>query len=135
MDGYETLVILWDFVKFYDTMKYDVLLEECDANRYGRRRTALALQVHAAPRRLKMGTAISKGIPSVGQSIVAGCKKSQSMARAYTNRAVETMRTNFTIKQPSKVRPEMTRREKAMTLAREQFKVGIRVYQHVDDLA
>ena len=38
INDYQTLVILWDFVKFYDTMRYDVLAKECDANGYGKRK-------------------------------------------------------------------------------------------------
>ena len=58
--GYDTLVVLWDFVKFYDTIRYDVLRKECDSNNYGGRKTAMSMMVHVAPRKLKMGKAVSK---------------------------------------------------------------------------
>ena len=35
MNDLFVLVVLWDFVKFYDTLRYDVLLKECEAEKYG----------------------------------------------------------------------------------------------------
>ena len=35
MDEYETFVILWDSVKFYDSIRYDVLMRELEANTMG----------------------------------------------------------------------------------------------------
>ena len=70
------MVVLWDFVKFYDTIRYDVLRRECENNNYGKRKTAMSMLVHAAPRKLKMGKAVSKTTKSVGRGIVAGCKRS-----------------------------------------------------------
>ena len=60
LNGYETMVVLWDFVKFYDTIRYDVLRRECENKQYGKRKTAMSMMVHAAPRMLKMGKAVSK---------------------------------------------------------------------------
>ena len=88
-------MVLWDFVKFYDTIRYDVLKRECGKNKYGERKTARSMIVHAAPRKLKMGKAVSRNTKSVGRGIVAGCKRSQSMANAYTNRSVDKLRRSF----------------------------------------
>lgn len=38
LNGYDTLVVLWDFVKFDDTIRYDMLRRECDQNGCGRRK-------------------------------------------------------------------------------------------------
>ena len=35
MNDVQTRVILWGFVKFYDTIRYDVLQRECDPESYG----------------------------------------------------------------------------------------------------
>ncbi len=90
-------MVLWDFVEFYDTIRYDVLRRECDSNNYGRRKTAMSMMVHVAPRKLKMGKAVSRNTRSVGRGIVAGCKRSQSMAKAYTNRSVDKLRRSFIV--------------------------------------
>lgn len=95
LNGYDTLVVLWGFVKFYDTIRYDVLRRECERNKYGKRKTARSMLVHAAPRKLKMGKAVSRNTNSVGRGIVAGCRRSQSMAKTYTNRSVDKLRRSF----------------------------------------
>ena len=97
---YQTLVILWGFVKLYDTMRYDVFAEECEANKYGKRKTAITMMVHAAPRMLKMGKAVGVMICSMGRGIVAGCKRSQSIAKCYTTRFVQGLRERFYISLP-----------------------------------
>ncbi len=51
--------------------------------------------VHAAPRVLKMGKAISSKTSAMGRGIVAGCKRSQSLAKAYTNRDVDRLRQSY----------------------------------------
>lgn len=104
LNGYDTLVVLWDFVKFYDTIRYDVLRRECERNKYGKRKTARSMLVHAAPRKLKMGKTVSRNTKSVGRGIVAGCKRSQSMANAYTNRSVDKLRKSFIAFLPTKIR-------------------------------
>ena len=86
-EEYKTLVILWCFVKFYDASRYDATQRGCEANDYGRRKTAMTMMVHAAPRFLKMGKAVGRMIPSMERGIVAGCRRTQSMPIAYTNKA------------------------------------------------
>ena len=68
-------------MKFYDKIRYDVLRRECEENKYGKRKTAMSMLIHAAPRKLKMGKAVSKNTRSMGRGIVAGCKRSQSLAK------------------------------------------------------
>ena len=67
MDNYKTLVILWGFAKFYDTIRCDVLLLECKEE--GDRRQPRWW--HAKD----FSTAVGRAIPSVGRGIVAGCKE------------------------------------------------------------
>ena len=130
---YQTLVILWDFVKFYDTIQYDVLANECKFNNYGRKKTAMSMMVHAAPRMLKMGKAVGKPIQSMGRGIVAGCKRSQSLAKCYTNRFVEGLRFSFHASLPKPAR-RGTHKENAAAELRSRKHAGLRVFQHVDDL-
>ena len=66
------------------------------------------MMVHAPPRMLKMGKAGSNMIPSVGRGIVIGCKRSQSMANAYTNRHADNLWQSFHIELPKpSQRPRM----------------------------
>ena len=105
---------MWGFVKFYDTIRYDILRRECDCKNYGRRKTAMSMMIHAAPRKLKMGKAVSRNTNSVGRGIVAGCKRSQSMAKAYTNPSVDKLRRCFIVFLPERnTRYESTQRRRA----------------------
>ena len=91
--------------------------------------------VHAPPRKLKMGKAVSRNTKSVGRGIVAGCKRSQSMAKAYTNRSVDKLRRSFIAFLPTKIRNTRRRPKQERKLGKKaHFKGGIRVFQHVDDL-
>ena len=63
MNGFSILVILWDFVKFFDRIRFDKLKIESDALGYDRRKMANAMMVHAAPKVLKMGKACGKMLP------------------------------------------------------------------------
>ena len=49
-------------------MQYDVLANECDANEYGKRKIAMSMMVHAAPRVLKLGKAVGEVISSMGST-------------------------------------------------------------------
>ena len=135
LNGYDTIVVLWDFVKFYDTIRYDVLKRECGENNYGRRKTAMSMIVHAPPRKLKMGKAVSRNTRSVGRGIVAGCKRSQSMAKAYTNRSVDKLRISFIAFLPERsTKYEKTPKARAKAREKAHFDGGVRVFKHVDDL-
>ena len=128
------MVVLWDVVQFYDTFRYDVLRRECEYNKYGKRKTAMSRMIHAAPRKLKMGKAVSRNTKSVGRGIVAGCKRSQLMARAYTNRSVDKLRRSFIVFLPEWDNTyENTPRRRAEARREAHFKEGIRVFQDADD--
>ena len=82
-----------------------------------------------------MGKAVSRNTKSVGRGIVAGCKRSQSMAKAYTNRSVDKLRRSFIVFLPERnTKYENTPRKRAEARKKDRFKGGIRVFQHVDDL-
>ena len=63
-------------------------------------KTAMSLLVHAAPRKLNM--AVSRNTKSMGRGIVAGYKRRQSLAKAYTSRSVEKLRRSFIVYMPTK---------------------------------
>ena len=54
---------------------------------------------------------------SVGRSILAGCQRSQTIARAYTNKSVDKLRGSYGTGAQGNTETN-----------------GIRVYHHVDDL-
>ena len=56
---------------------------------------ALSLGVHQAPRRLKIGKAYGDAIGVLGRAILAGCKRSTQLARAYTLRMVRRLAADF----------------------------------------
>jgi hypothetical protein len=55
------------------------------------RQLALSLAVHLAPRRLRLGKAVGMPILEIGQSILAGCKRSTHLARVYTVTAIKEL--------------------------------------------
>ena len=91
------------------------------------------MMVHAAPRMLKMGKAVGKPIRSMGRGIVAGCKRSQSLAKCYTNRFVDGLRLSFHASLPKSARQGAHKQNAAAEL-RGRKHAGMRVFQHVDDL-
>ena len=63
--------------------------------------------MHQAPRCLKLSTAFGEIVQALGRAILAGCKRSTQLARAYTLRMVKRL----SMEHP-----------------------GITLYQHVDDM-
>ena len=65
---------------------------------------------------------------------MAGCKRSQSMAEAYTHRAVDELRKSFIVFLPERnTKCEKTPKSRARVREGTPLR-GIRVFQHVDDL-
>ena len=82
-----------------------------------------------------MGKGVSRNTRSVGRGIVAGCKRSQSMAKAYTNRSVDKLRRSFIAFLPERhTKYEKTPKVRAGAGKKTCSDGGIRVFQHVDDL-
>ena len=71
---------------------------------------------------------------SVGRGIVAGCKRSQSMAKAYTNRAVDKLRRSCIVFVRERNTKYETMPQNTAEARRNAPFRGIRVFQHVDDL-
>lgn len=91
MQGRETLTILWDFAKLFDTISPAILLKVADAVGFPIKALAASLLVHHAPRRLKLGQAIGEPVVQLGWSILAGCKRSTDLARVSTLRIVRSL--------------------------------------------
>ena len=72
-------------------------------------------------------------ISSMGRGIVAGCKRSQSLAKCYTNRFVRGLRESFYVELPTAAH-KGTHKQNAAAELRRRKKSGMRVFQHVDDL-
>ena len=84
-----------------------MLIEEAIAVGFPLEELALSLAMHQAPRRLKMGKSMGEVIAVLGRAILAGCKRSTQLARAYTLRMVRKLNANHP---------------------------AIDLYQHVDDM-
>ena len=67
------------------------MVEEAERTGSPLRQLALSLAVHLAPRRLRLGKAISFPILEIGQSILAGCKRSTHLASVYTVTAIKEL--------------------------------------------
>jgi hypothetical protein len=106
--GKQTIVLLWDIKKFFDSIDIPILFEKARQMGFPLRQLLLSVIVHQSPRRLKLGKAIGEAIMHFGRSIIAGCKRSTQLARLYTVSAV---------KQLASLHP------------------GVSLYQHVDDIS
>ena len=91
LEGRALFTILWDFKKFFDMIDIEVLIQEAAAVNFPMEELVMSLTVHQAPRRLKVGKAIGDVIDALGRAILAGCKRSTQMARAYTLRMVRRL--------------------------------------------
>ena len=94
----------------------------------------MSMLIHAAPRMLKMNKTVGEVICTVRRGIVAGCKRSQQMAKAYTNRHVDRLRRSFVVSLPIHVPKGCSAKQEANIRMAHKFKGGMRVFQHVDDL-
>ena len=71
-----------DFVKFFDSMNINILLEEAIRTEYPPVEMCMAIQQHMAPRTIQIHQFVSKPI-QIWNSIIAGCKQSIPMTRVY----------------------------------------------------
>ena len=77
--------------KFFDMMDIEVLIQEAEAVSFPLAELALSLAVHQAPRRLRIGKVCGEAICGLGRAILAGCKRSTNLARAYTLRMARNL--------------------------------------------
>ena len=82
--GFHTLTMLYDMNQFFDSINVAKLFEHAERFLFPLKQLVLSMIVHHAPRRLKLGTALSEPITALGRSILAGCKRSTQLARLYT---------------------------------------------------
>lgn len=108
MLGRPTCTFLWDFKNFFDSIHIPTLITAAEETGFPLMDLYLTLAAHLAPRRLRMGKAVGETVADLGRSMLAGCKRSTQMARAYTVRFVKHM-------------------------AKKNSKVTL--YQHVDDVS
>ena len=90
-EGKALCSILWDFKKFFDMIDTEVLIEEAAAVGFPMEELILSLTVHQAPRRLKTGKVVGEAMEALGRAILAGCKRSTQLARAYSLRMVRKL--------------------------------------------
>jgi len=89
--GYHTLTMLYDMKKFFDSINVSKLFEHAAQFFFPLKQLVLSMTVHHAPRRLKLGTALSEPISGMGRSILAGCKRSTQLARISTLPMVQAL--------------------------------------------
>ena len=73
--------LLWDMKQFYDSVSLHKLTEELLRRNFLVHIFVLAFLAHAAPRVLQVGKCLGPPITNCGNSILAGCQTSVSMAR------------------------------------------------------
>lgn len=81
MERKHVVVVLWDLVKFFDTIDIATLFGEAARVGFPSRQLLLSVIVHHGPRRLKLRRAVGESVGSLGRSIYAGCKRSTHLAR------------------------------------------------------
>ena len=90
-DQQDTLTMLYDMKKFFDSLNVAKLFELANDCPFPSKQLVLSMIVHHAPRRLKLGKALSEPIVRMGRSILAGCKRSTPLARVYTLNMVKVL--------------------------------------------
>ena len=110
--------------KFFDTIDPMILVEKLEEQDFGRRKSCHTLITHLAPRVFKVKGHLGEFTQLCGRSILAGCIRSLSLARAYTNSEVDDIR-NIKLEMPDATGEFEYLRGKPQ---------GHWVKQHVDDL-
>ena len=90
--GREVLKILCDATKFFDAIDPRLLGEKLTKQNYGDRKACHTMITHLGPRVFKISGHFGNITESCGRSILAGCQKSLSRCRLYTNEQVENIR-------------------------------------------
>ena len=90
--GREVLKVLCDATKFFDTIDPRLLGQKLAEQDYGNRKACHTMITHLGPRVFKISGHFGNITESCGRSILAGCQRSLSLCRAYTNSEVEELR-------------------------------------------
>lgn len=88
--GFCTVLSLWDFATFFDTLDTGALLRAGRQLGYPQSQLALSMLMSKAPRALCVDGHYSDIVGPTGRSILAGCPFSTSKARAYLLAALPT---------------------------------------------
>ncbi len=91
--GQHALEVYNDFKKFFDTIDIEVLLEEAIAAGFPPADLCLALQQHLAPRVIQANGYSAKPMTII-KSLLAGCKHSVAITRAYLRRTIASIDTD-----------------------------------------
>ena len=84
--------MLCDATKFFDTIDPIILGNKLIQQDYGIHNTCHTMITHLVPRVFKVSGHFGRITNSCGRSILAGCQKSLSQCRAYTNEQVDQIR-------------------------------------------
>ena len=87
--GEHVIQIMWDVEKYFDSLDIQILIERAVEYEFPKELLILGLQVHRAPRVLKVGDTYADVVPRIGRGIIVGCTLSTSLSRAYLKRAVD----------------------------------------------
>ena len=89
--GLDFINFLFDFSKYYDTIKPSKLLPHIVETEFPLLALAFSLQGHALPRRITLEGHFSRKLHSFARNIVAGCASSTSCARLQINGILNKM--------------------------------------------
>ena len=81
--GRKVLRILWDVEQLFDSIPIPRLIEDVRRHGFPLAAAAMALQLHTADRRLRIGAGHGPLVCNIGRSILAGCSSSTSLARVF----------------------------------------------------
>lgn len=84
LEGTNTITLPWDIKKCFDAIDIATQIAEARRSKFPLQELALSLAVYHAPRSLKLGSALGQAIVGLGRIIIAGCKRSTTLARVYT---------------------------------------------------
>ena len=87
--GEYVIQIMWDVAKYFDSLDIKTLIERAVRYEFPLEPLVMGLQVHRAPRVLKVGNTYAEVLPAIGKGIIAGCTLSTSLSRAYMKQAIE----------------------------------------------
>ena len=73
----------WDMSHFFDGVNLQMLAEDVRRHGFPGIAAVMALSMHTAPRRLRIGDAYGPELETVGRGMLAGCSSSTSLARLY----------------------------------------------------
>ena len=86
--GKYVVQLLWDVAKFFDSVDIPALIRRAEHLDFPIDGLVLAMQMHRAPRVLRINGCYAEAIQATGRSILAGCSLSTSLSRAFVREPV-----------------------------------------------